>query len=141
MDIATIYSFRHFQMWMTSVSEATSTFSMKKKSKEEKKNDDTIQLRREQTALHGQRYKELPNKHICYKFSRKDTSVCRENITADTEIVFQNQKQCNGIVSVPLNKQPYRNGSRTDSQMSMFLSTEWIKPDGIGSTWLLLFHS
>lgn len=110
---------------MTSVSEATSTFSMgKENQKRKKKDDDTIQLRREQTALHGQRYKELPSKHICYTFSEKDTAVCRENITAETEIVFQNQKQCNGIVSVPLNKQPYQSGRRTDSQMSMFLSTE-----------------
>lgn len=125
MDIATIYSFRHFpnvndKCFRSNVD----IFNGKKKSIEEKENGDTIQLRREQAALHGQRYRKLSNKHICYTFSKKDTLVCRENITAETEIVFQNQKQCNGIVSVLLNKHPYQSGSRTDSQMSMFLSTE-----------------
>lgn len=135
------HTFRHFKYEWQVFLEQLLFFPWINNKREKRCIDGTVKLRSEQIDCTDKGTKNAPNKPIFYKLSQKETSVWRENIMPGTEIVFQNQKQCKGTVSVPLNKQLYQTGSWNDSQMSMFLSTEWIKPDGFVSTWLLLFHS
>lgn len=106
----------------------TFTFAIGKQQQQQggkKCKDDTVKLRSKQTELHSKGTNAVPDEHICYKLSQKETAACRENTMAGTEIVFPNQKQCNVYcLSLPLNKQLYQNDSRSESQMSVFLSTE-----------------
>lgn len=95
--------------------------------------DHTVKLISKHTELYSKGTTAVPDKHICYKFSQKETAACRENTMAGTEIVFRNQKQCNVYcLSLPLNKQLHQNDSRSESQMSVFLIHRMNKPRRYG---------
>lgn len=95
--------------------------------------DYTVKLRSKQTELHSKGTNAVPDKHICYKFSQKETAACRENTMAGTEIVFRNQKQCNVYcLSLPLHKQLHQNDSRSESQNERVFIHRMNKPRRYG---------